>query len=162
MKLRKRLERALIRLMAMEVHPVVYLCLLICVWYSAVTILNGFAPDPQESFVFMGEPLLNLIVGSVGITAGLALIIALRYTRWRSSSVLSLANISAWSFTLIVLVAAGAWAGVVFALFCVLLNLYIALASEIHLIYGYPQTKSPRQEFYENQKQARLRDSSED
>lgn len=152
LKKQGRAERFLLRLMTMNVHPIVYLCIAISVWHSAVTVLNGIYLPDNHSLIFLGGELFNLIVGNIGVLTGLALMIALRYNRWRASSFLSLANVSAWSITAVMLIGAGAWGGVVMSVFYVMLHMYVTLAASIHNLYGYQSTKSPRQEFYENQK----------
>lgn len=152
LKKQGRTERFLLRLMTMNVHPIVYLCIAISVWHSAVTVLNGFYLPDSHSLVFLHNDIFNIIIGNLGVLTGLALIISLRYNRWRASSFLSLANVSAWSITAVMLIWAGAWGGVVMCVFYVMLHVYVTLAASIHNLYGYQLTKSPRQEFYESQK----------
>lgn len=151
-----RLERLILKLMVMRVHPVVYLCLWISIWHCVVTIFNGIYLPTTSSFIFMGSPLLNILTGGVGIVAGLALAVALSYSWWRTSSGLALISMAVWTFTLVMLGSHLAWAGMIMSLFYMIVHLYISIASSLHHIYGYEKTKSPRQEFYENQEQTRL------
>lgn len=151
-----RTERMLLNLMVMKVHPIVYLCVAISVWYSAVTVINGFYLPENHGLIFLDDNIFNIIVGNIGVLTGLALIIALRYARWKPSAILALLNVSAWSFTLAMLAWSAVWAGVVISIFFIILHIYISLASSLHETYGYASTKSPRQDFYEKQEQARI------
>lgn len=152
LKKQGRMERLLLRLMTMNVHPILYLCIAISVWHSAVTVLNGFYLPENHSLIFLGDELFNLIVGNIGVLTGLALVIALRYNRWSASVYLALTNVSTWSFAAVMLATSGVWGGVIMCLFYILLHVYVALASSLHNTYGYGVIKHPRREFYENQK----------
>lgn len=161
MNKRSRTQGLLLRMMTTRVHPIVYLCVAISVWHSAVTVMNGLQLPDSHSLVFLGKDDFNLAVGNVGVITGLALMISLRYARWGASAYLALANLSAWTFTLVILAANGVWGGTVMAFFYVILHVYISIASVLHKEYGYETIRNPRKVFYESQKQAYLRDARE-
>lgn len=146
------LDRFLIQLMSMPVHPLVYLCVIISVWHSAITVFNGVALSGDDSLIFLDTEAFNIIIGNLGIVVGLLLVGSLRYSKWAISLVFAYIAMFAWTVTAAMLFWNHSWGGGIMSIFYVLVYFYIAIACSLHKAYGYPGTKSIRQEFYERQK----------
>lgn len=141
------LDRMLLRLMAMEVHSMVYIIVALSVWHGIETIINTVIYPPGHQAILLDSDAVNIVAGGTVAILGTVLIVLLAQRKWRWASYISMALLYLWFCVWLMLVLTLAYSAAVVVLLHVILYAYLAIGTSLHHHTKYP-IKSTRREHY--------------
>lgn len=150
-KMTGRVQDFILRLMTMDVHLAVFLSIGLSVCHSAVTIINAMDETPNSGVIFLNNEAVNYFAGTLGMIAGILLLITLARRHWFSSSILAQIALFVWAFTLVMLIINGTWGGALMCFFYVVIHAYVALSTKVHDSLNLDSRLDLRY-YFENQK----------